>query len=95
MSGPELTTVESPFIDQLIAMGWKLVTGNLERIDLRDGKRRHDRAQLASGPAARLRPSCCEDAPRDQEPAVSPGRSGDVCGSAAPQSREGRPWRTC
>jgi len=29
-SGPEFTTVELPFIDQLIGMGWKLVTGNLD-----------------------------------------------------------------
>ena len=29
-SGPEFTTVESPFIDQLVRMGWKLVTGNLD-----------------------------------------------------------------
>lgn len=30
MSGPELVTVESPFIDQLVRMGWKVVTGNLD-----------------------------------------------------------------
>jgi type I restriction enzyme R subunit len=30
MSGPELKTVEAPFIDQLVGMGWKAVTGNLE-----------------------------------------------------------------
>ena len=29
-SGPEFTTVESPFIDQLVRMGWKAVTGNLD-----------------------------------------------------------------
>jgi hypothetical protein len=29
-SGPEFTTVEAPFINQLISMGWKLVTGNLD-----------------------------------------------------------------
>jgi len=29
-SGPEFTTVEAPFIDQLISMGRKLVTGNLD-----------------------------------------------------------------
>jgi type I restriction enzyme R subunit len=28
--GPEFTTVESPFIDQLVGMGWKAVTGNLD-----------------------------------------------------------------
>jgi type I restriction enzyme R subunit len=28
-SGPEFTTVESPFLDQLVGMGWKMVTGNL------------------------------------------------------------------
>jgi type I restriction enzyme, R subunit len=30
VSGPEFTTVESPFIDQLVGLGWKLVTGNLD-----------------------------------------------------------------
>jgi type I restriction enzyme, R subunit len=30
-SGPEFTTVELPFIQQLIRMGWKLVTGNLDK----------------------------------------------------------------
>lgn len=29
-SGPEFTTVESPFIDQLICMGRKLVTADLD-----------------------------------------------------------------
>lgn len=29
-TGPEFATVESPFIDQLISMGWKFVTGNLD-----------------------------------------------------------------
>jgi type I restriction enzyme R subunit len=29
-TGPEFTTVESPFIDQLVGMGWKPVTGNLD-----------------------------------------------------------------
>lgn len=28
--GPELTYVEQPFIDQLVRMGWKFVTGNLD-----------------------------------------------------------------
>lgn len=28
--GPEFATVESPFIDQLVGMGWKVVTGNLD-----------------------------------------------------------------
>lgn len=30
-SGPELTTIGSPFIDQPIAMGWNMVTGSLEQ----------------------------------------------------------------
>jgi len=30
-SGPEFATVESPFIDQLIGMGRKLVTDNLDQ----------------------------------------------------------------
>jgi type I restriction enzyme R subunit len=30
-SGLEFTTVESPFTNQLIGMGWKLVTGNLDQ----------------------------------------------------------------
>ena len=29
-SGPEFTTVEAPFIDQLVRMGWKSVTGSLD-----------------------------------------------------------------
>ena len=29
-SGPEYTEVEQPFIDQLIQMGWKYTTGNLD-----------------------------------------------------------------
>jgi type I restriction enzyme, R subunit len=29
-TGPEFATVESPFIDQLVGMGWKFVTGNLD-----------------------------------------------------------------
>src|SRR4051812_30670382 len=29
-TGPEFATVESPFIDQLVRMGWKFVTGNLD-----------------------------------------------------------------
>ncbi len=29
-SGPEYTEVEQPFIDQLVGMGWKHVTGNLD-----------------------------------------------------------------
>src|ERR1700730_1119182 len=32
--GPEFATVESPFIDQLILMGWKLVTGNLDHTSM-------------------------------------------------------------
>jgi type I restriction enzyme, R subunit len=30
MSGPELTDVEQPFLDQLATMGWKVVTGSVE-----------------------------------------------------------------
>jgi len=33
-SGRELTTVESPFIDQFIGIGWKLVTGNLDQLSV-------------------------------------------------------------
>ncbi len=29
-SGPEFITVESPFIEQLVRMGWKAITGNLD-----------------------------------------------------------------
>lgn len=29
-SGPEFATVERPFIDQLVSMGWKWITGNLD-----------------------------------------------------------------
>ena len=29
-SGPEFAEVEQPFVDQLISMGWKYTTGNLE-----------------------------------------------------------------
>src|SRR6266702_7812454 len=28
--GPEFATVEQPFIDQLVRMGWKWTTGNLD-----------------------------------------------------------------
>jgi len=31
-SGPEFTKVESLFINQFIAIVWKLVTGNLDRL---------------------------------------------------------------
>ena len=34
MSGVELTTVESPFIDQLGDMGWKFVTGKAQPASL-------------------------------------------------------------
>ena len=30
MSGPEFATVESPFINQRLGMGWKMITGNFE-----------------------------------------------------------------
>ncbi len=30
MSGPEFTTTEKPFLDQLALMGWKVVTGNID-----------------------------------------------------------------
>src|SRR5660397_151440 len=30
MEGPEFQLVEQPFIDQLISMGWKYSTGNLD-----------------------------------------------------------------
>ena len=33
-SGPELTTVGSPLIDQVIATGWKLVTGTLDQFSV-------------------------------------------------------------
>ena len=29
-TGPEFTHVESPFIDQLVSMGWLFTTGNLD-----------------------------------------------------------------
>jgi hypothetical protein len=29
-SRPELETVERPFVDQLVGMGWKRTTGNLD-----------------------------------------------------------------
>ncbi len=29
-SGPEFAYVEEPFIDQLVGMGWKFTTGNLD-----------------------------------------------------------------
>src|SRR3954466_10147337 len=29
-TGPELTEVEQPFIDQLVSMGWKYTTGSLD-----------------------------------------------------------------
>src|SRR5438445_697556 len=29
-SGPEFSTVELPFVDQLVRMGWKMVTGSLD-----------------------------------------------------------------
>ena len=28
--GPEFAEVEQPFIDQLVSMGWKFTTGNLD-----------------------------------------------------------------
>lgn len=33
-SEPEFTTVESPFVDQLISMGWTLIIGNLEQLSV-------------------------------------------------------------
>lgn len=30
MSGPELTEVEQPFLDQLASMGWKILTGSMD-----------------------------------------------------------------
>ncbi len=30
MPGPEFTTTEKPFLDQLALMGWKVVTGNID-----------------------------------------------------------------
>jgi type I restriction enzyme R subunit len=30
VSGPEFATVEGPFIDHLVRLGWKVVTGNLD-----------------------------------------------------------------
>ena len=66
MNGPEFTEVEQPFIDQLVAMGWKHTTGSL------DDPTRHRPRELPRGPAPR-RPAGGPATASTSTPTASPG----------------------